>query len=781
MVMYLKNQAGYKQSYFKGMKYKEIRPIFEKVWDQTHTFVPMDSEDKEKDSEKKGSRKKSLARKRAGEKQSEESTKRQKIEDDVEKEELKAYLDLVPREEFAMEIESLATKYPIVDWKTHVLTENFMYYQIFRADGSFKNYKIFSEMLDDFDRQDVLDLHRLVKARYMTSSPEGYDLMLWGDLKILFEPDEEDEVWRNQHEYNLISWRLFDSCGIHILLMNNGIAIHMMIEKKYPLTQEMLSKMLSRKLGDHEMRWHFKLLGFIRSQYALDILTPDAIRFGGCLQIAVCLLHHSAVSYTSVTLIPSSRVFWGADEEISDGGPEEPQTPPVPQDEDEREPMFIQPHDPDYVPVPEPIYPEYIPLEDEHEFLAEEQPLPPVISPTAESPGYVVERIQKRIQMRDDADDEDKDEEDEDKEEEEEEEHLAPVDSAVVVPTVELISPPEGIEPVIPPPSTDITTTRAWITVRLQASISLLPEAEVERLLAMPTPPPSPPISLLPPSGGERLAKCTALSAYSSPPPALVDAVTAPLPSPPLPPLPPSLYIPPPVDRRDDIPKSERPPRKSSCLFALGSRYKVGESSTTRPTEVEGDTWVDPAEAVPEIAPMTIREVNTRVTELVELHEHDTQDLYALLEDAQDSRTRTSQRVAMDSQRVNLLMKDRIAHQETVLIVEEEAYASREAWAHAIGLSQAAYYELQTYREQQAEMAAFRETSIASRHIEGKDSLSDYCLLSGEAQSAVTASQSLADRRRGSDGLFGDYMILLCGAPKGNYFKSPIGFQLVDE
>ncbi|GJR32300.1 hypothetical protein Tco_1108532 [Tanacetum coccineum] len=204
MVMYLKNQGGYKMNYFKGMKYEDIRPIFEKVWDQIQSFAPIDSE-KEKDSEKKGSRKKSLARKRASEKQSEESTKRQKIEDDVDKEELKAYLDLVPREEFVMEIESLATKYPIVDWKTHVLTEKFMYYQIFRADGSSKNYKIFSEMLEDFDRQDVLDLHRLVKARYMTSSPEGYDLMLWGDLKILFEPDEEDEVWRNQNEYNLIS------------------------------------------------------------------------------------------------------------------------------------------------------------------------------------------------------------------------------------------------------------------------------------------------------------------------------------------------------------------------------------------------------------------------------------------------------------------------------------------------------------------------------------------------------------------------------------------------
>ncbi|GJW95992.1 hypothetical protein Tco_0177800 [Tanacetum coccineum] len=241
LVMYLKNQAGYKQSYFKGMKYEEIRPIFENVWDQTHTFVPIDLKDKEKDSKKKGSRTKSLARKRAGEKQSKESTKRQKIEDDVEKEELKSYLDMVPREEFAMEIESLAIKYPIVDWKTHVLTENFMYYQIFRADGSFKNYKIISEMLDDFDRQD-----------------------------------------KNQHEYNLINWRLFDSCGIHILLMNNGIAIHMLIEKKYPLTQEMLPKMLSRKLEvDHENEMAFELLrggllGFKASTLSTASYTDDA-------------------------------------------------------------------------------------------------------------------------------------------------------------------------------------------------------------------------------------------------------------------------------------------------------------------------------------------------------------------------------------------------------------------------------------------------------------------------------------------------------------------------
>ncbi|GKG26969.1 hypothetical protein Tco_0402672, partial [Tanacetum coccineum] len=98
----------------------------------------------------------------------------------------------------------------------------------------------------------------------------------------------------------------------------------------------------------------------------------------------------------------------------------------------------------------------------------------------------------------DDADDEDEDEEDK-----EEEEHLALADSTIVVPTDEPISPPEGIKPAIPPPFTDITI-RARITIRPQTSISLPPEAEVERLMAMTTPSPSPPISLSPLSVGER-------------------------------------------------------------------------------------------------------------------------------------------------------------------------------------------------------------------------------------------------------------------------------------
>nr|GEU66480.1 hypothetical protein [Tanacetum cinerariifolium] len=365
-------------------------------------------------------------------------------------------------------------------------------------------------------------------------------------------------------------------------------------------------------------------------------------------------------------------------------GPEEPQTPPVSQDEDEREPMFIQPHDPDY--VLEPMYPEYIPLEDEHMLPAEEQPLPHVDSPTAESPRYVTESdpeedpeeyeddesedgpVDYLMDGGDDGDDDDddsfRDDADDDDEDEEKEEHLALADAAIVVPTVE------------------------------PASISLSPKVEVERLLSMPTPPSSP-LTSLSPSTEERLARCTTPSTHSSKPPvpspslpssgcptqiqtlkiastqALIDAVTTALPSPPL--LPP-LYIPPPVDRRDDILEIELSPRKKSCLFALGPRYEVRESSTSRLTEGRWIAYRFVSTLDAEVRRRGIREV--RIAAL------------------------TPQQVTLDSQRVDLLMEDRIAHQETILIMEGEAYASREAWAHSIGLSQTVHYELQTHREQ---------------------------------------------------------------------------------
>nr|GEW69565.1 hypothetical protein [Tanacetum cinerariifolium] len=164
------------------------------------------------------------------------------------------------------------------------------------------------------------------------------------------------------------------------------------------------------------------------------------------------------------------------------------------------------------------------------------------------------------------------------------------------------------------------------------AAISFQPKVEVKRLLAIPTPSPSPFTLLLPPFAGERLARCSALAALTSLP------------------LPPPLYMPPPVDRRDDIPETEMPPYKRLCLSTLGSRYEVGEGSTARPTEGQEIDYGFASTLDAEPRRREIGEVG--VTELAELHEHDTHDLYALLEDAQDRGL------------------------ETIQIVKDEAYAA---------------------------------------------------------------------------------------------------------
>ncbi|GJT05447.1 hypothetical protein Tco_0839909 [Tanacetum coccineum] len=77
-------------------------------------------------------------------------------------------------------------------------------------------------MLRKFDRQDLVDLHRLVMKRFEDTTPEGYNLLLWRDLKVMFEPNAEDEIWSNQQDWTLISWKLDESCGVHTLLMDGN-------------------------------------------------------------------------------------------------------------------------------------------------------------------------------------------------------------------------------------------------------------------------------------------------------------------------------------------------------------------------------------------------------------------------------------------------------------------------------------------------------------------------------------------------------------------------------
>ncbi|GKB92478.1 hypothetical protein Tco_0964750 [Tanacetum coccineum] len=154
--------------------------------------------------------------KRADTELEQESIKKQKVDEDKETVELQRLIEVVPdKKEVAIDDIPWATKPPsIFDYKIYKEGKK-TYYQIIRAGGSLKMYLVFSHMLKSFDREDLETLWKLVKAKHGSTRPEeGYERVLWGDLKIMFDPHVKDQVWRNQQDYKVLDWKLYDSCGL---------------------------------------------------------------------------------------------------------------------------------------------------------------------------------------------------------------------------------------------------------------------------------------------------------------------------------------------------------------------------------------------------------------------------------------------------------------------------------------------------------------------------------------------------------------------------------------
>ncbi|GJZ32852.1 hypothetical protein Tco_0578288 [Tanacetum coccineum] len=184
-------------------------------------------------------------------------------------------------EEVTIDVIPLAVKSPsIVGWKIYKERRK-GYYQIMRDDGKSQTYMIFSQMLKSFNRKYLEDLYKLVKAKYeSTRLVEDLDFLLWGDLKIMFKPHVEDKIWRNQQDYKVLDWKLYDSCEVHSLRMQH-MQIYMLVEKKYPLALLTLSMMLEKKLIiDYKSEMVYQFLKFIIKQ----------LKKGGLLGLKVFLM-----------------------------------------------------------------------------------------------------------------------------------------------------------------------------------------------------------------------------------------------------------------------------------------------------------------------------------------------------------------------------------------------------------------------------------------------------------------------------------------------------------
>nr|GEX75846.1 putative reverse transcriptase domain-containing protein [Tanacetum cinerariifolium] len=365
---------------------------------------------------------------------------------------------------------------------------------------------------------------------------------------------------------------------------------------------------------------------------------------------------------------------------------------------------FQTPPSPDYVSgpeyppspefVPEPVYPEFMPTEDDI-LLVEEQPLPhPLLSHRGDE---------------DESSDDDEDDDIDIEGDKEEDEYLAPADFTVFAlpavnhaPSAEETEPFETDEFAATPPPHHAYRIPARMSIRPQTPISLHLDTEIARLMAIPTPAPSP------------------LSALSSQQPQI--------PSPLLP-----LLSPPPNDpiheeaplgyrasrlrwkaERDEIPEEDLPLRKRLCT-AHTSTYELGESSAadaaklrepvrgylyrfldtikrgegSMPIAIEvgygiTDTWDDLVGAIQETASTTVEGVNQRVTELSTTFNRETSMIYAMIEEKQDDQ-------ALQRVRVNRLFRDRSFHAHTARLIEGEARASHTAWTQSMDARDAAH------------------------------------------------------------------------------------------
>ncbi|GKE05058.1 hypothetical protein Tco_1397076, partial [Tanacetum coccineum] len=254
------------------------------------------------------------------------------------------------------------------------------------------------------------------------------------------------------------------------------------------------------------------------------------------------------------------------------------------------------------------------------------------------------------------------------------------------------------------------------------------------------------------PSMEARIAEYAAAPAPPSPPPSPLSPWSPPLsqiPLPPLPPPPSSLHLPPPVPTSLPLPSSPLPPPTIySSTHVHTTTWSTGDYGFIGTTDAEirrqrakevgygiRDVWVDPTEAVEEVAPTTLEGVNARVTELAAVQEQDTQDVYAVIEDTQDRQTQLFQSV-------DGLVEDRHFHYETARLLDREALVSREAWAHSVGLSSAVHYELQAYRTH-TQMQDYR---IASQESLMTTLIAQVSSLQGQLSAALGQIQALQAR-----------------------------------
>ncbi|GJW42926.1 hypothetical protein Tco_0071725 [Tanacetum coccineum] len=220
MMTYLKHVGGKKHSDLKTKNFEEIQVLYEKLKRSDENFIAIGSVENErliKDLNKKAA-----------------SIKK----DDSIKEETKE--EEVSDKDKEVDYEILNKKYPIIEWKSEYLgikpqfdktkdLEEIDLNVVIRSNGQKRYFSTLMRVLSIFDRDDLNVVYQLVMDKYQDEIPKG----------------------------------------VHNLMTEAGLVIHMLVEKKYPLRKKVLLQMLKLKLeSEEDNTMALELIRFIKKLIA---------------------------------------------------------------------------------------------------------------------------------------------------------------------------------------------------------------------------------------------------------------------------------------------------------------------------------------------------------------------------------------------------------------------------------------------------------------------------------------------------------------------------------
>ncbi|GJS75710.1 putative ribonuclease H-like domain-containing protein [Tanacetum coccineum] len=151
---------------------------------------------------------------------------------------------------------------------------------LYFTDKSSKYFTHLREILHLIDRHDLSKLYGMVVKHYEVNPLAGTGMILWEDLHVLFESTtggSSVDVWNDQQEWVIHSWKLFPFFGVHVLETFIGKILYMFADTPYPVSALLMKKMLKHKLEveidgiGNDMTYTVQLIQFIKNQLTSSV------------------------------------------------------------------------------------------------------------------------------------------------------------------------------------------------------------------------------------------------------------------------------------------------------------------------------------------------------------------------------------------------------------------------------------------------------------------------------------------------------------------------------